>query len=769
MLMPTALFSCFIAALLAPWLHRLLPRWSGLLFAAFPAALFCWFATFIGQVAAGGIVSTNLPWVSSLGVNLSFYLDGLSLLFALLILGAGALVLVYSGDYLKGHRHQGRFHSLLLLFMASMLGLVLADNLITLFVFWELTSLSSYLLIGFEHGRESSRKAALQALLVTGAGGLALLAGLLLLAGAGGSDEISLLLGRGDVVRGHGLYPAILTLVLAGAFTKSAQFPFHFWLPSAMAAPTPVSAYLHSATMVKGGIYLLARFSPILGGSEAWHYSLTVTGAVTMLLGAVMAVAQKDLKRLLAYSTVSALGTLTLLLGLDTIQAVQAAMVFLLVHALYKGALFLVAGALDHAAGTRHLDGLGGLLRHMPLIAGAAVLSACAMAGLPPMLGYIGKELLYEAKLQAPAAAALITGSGVLANIIMVAAAGIVGIGPFFGKGAGPAHKPHRVSPALWLGPLLPAVMGLAFGLFPGLIDRSLVAPAVSAVRAEPSSIQLSLWHGLNPVLLLSLVTYGSGAALYLCRSRLYLAAAKTAAAAAWGPSRWYDAAVHWLMRLAGLLARLLQTGYLRYYLMIVLGAAFVLIFVTLTIEVGIPRPGFAAPPLFHEWVIAAVMLAAAMFAAASLSRLAVVAALGVVGYGVALIYILFGAPDLAMTQFCVETLTIILFVLVLYRLPRFSILSDRRARARDALIALGNGGIMTVLVLAATSEPVSSRISRFFAENALTEAHGRNVVNVILVDFRALDTLGEITVLAVAALGVYALLRLPGGKERNR
>jgi len=767
--MPTALFSCFLAALLAPWLHRLLPRWSGLLFAALPAGLFCRFAAAIGPVADGVTFPVSYPWLPSLGVQLSFRLDGLSLLFALLILGTGALVLFYSGGYLEGHPRLGRFHGYMLLFMASMLGLVLADNLITLFVFWELTSLSSYLLIGFEHGSEISRRAALQALLVTGAGGLALLAGLLLLGDAGGSSEISALLERGGIVRDHGLYPAILILVLAGAFTKSAQFPFHFWLPSAMAAPTPVSAYLHSATMVKAGIYLLARFSPVLGGTDAWHYGLTITGAATMLLGAVMAVTQKDVKRLLAYSTVSALGTLTLLLGLDTTAAVQAAMVFLLVHALYKGALFLVAGAVDHAVGTRHLDRLGGLLRHMPLIAAAAVLSACAMAGLPPMLGYIGKELLYEAKLQAPAAAWLITGAGVLANVIMVAAAGIVGIGPFFGKRAAPAPTPHRVSPALWLGPLLPAVLGLAFGLFPGLIDRSLVAPAVGAVRAEPSSIQLSLWHGLNPILLLSLVTYGSGAALYFSRQQLYLAAARTAAFSAWGPSRWYDAAVSGLTRFAGLTARLLQTGYLRYYLMTALGAAFVLIFATLAIEVGIPRPGFTAPPLFHEWVIAAVILAAALFAAASLSRLAVVASLGVVGYGVALIYILFGAPDLAMTQFCVETLTIILFVLVLYRLPRFSILSDRRARVRDALMALGNGGIMTALVLAAVAEPVRSRIGRFFAENALSEAHGRNVVNVILVDFRALDTLGEITVLAVAALGVYALLRLPGAKERKK
>lgn len=766
--MLTALLSGILAALLAPWLHRLIPRRSGVLLAVVPAVLFGWFAASIGTVAGGGSSSAGLPWVPSLGVGLTFHLDGLSLLFALLILGFGALVLVYAGGYLAGHRHLGRFHGLLLLFMSSMLGLVLADNLITLFVFWELTSLSSYLLIGFEYGREASRRAALQALLVTGAGGLALLAGLLLLAGTGGSTEISTLLTRGDLIRNNDLYPAILILVLAGAFTKSAQFPFHFWLPSAMAAPSPVSAYLHSATMVKAGIYLLARFSPILGGTDAWHYSLSVTGAVTMLIGAIMAVGQKDLKRLLAYSTISALGTLTLLLGLDTTQAAKAAMLFLLVHALYKGSLFLAAGTVDHAAGTRHLEGLGGLRRQLPLVAAAAGLAALSMAGLPPMLGYIGKELLYEAKLHAPAAAPLVTGAGLVANVFLVAAAGIVGIVPFFGRAAAPPGKLHRVSASLRLGPLVPAVLGLAFGLFPGLIDRPLLAPAVSAVLAEPTAIRLSLWHGLNPVLLLGLVTYGCGAALYLGRQWLYRVAPRPSAAVRWGPSRWYTLAVDGTVGFATLLTRITQAGYLRHYLMAVLGTAFLLISITLVSEVGIPQSGPTEPPLFHEWLIAALVLAAALYAATSLSRLATVAALGVVGYGVALIYIFFGAPDLAMTQFCVETLTVILFVLVLHRLPRFSVLSCRRARARDALIALGNGGVMTLLVLAATAEPVRNRISRFFAEHSLTEAHGRNVVNVILVDFRALDTLGEITVLAVAGLGVYALLGLAGGKERK-
>ncbi|MRR53358.1 MAG: putative monovalent cation/H+ antiporter subunit A [Deltaproteobacteria bacterium] len=762
-----ALIIAFLAVFAAPWVHRFLPRCSGMLLAVIPAAFFCYFASNIKTIASGETLFTTYPWLPSLSINLSFFLDGLSLLFSLLILGTGALIVIFSSGYLQGNLHLGRFYAFILLFMASMLGLVLAGNIITLFVFWELTSLSSYLLIGFEHTRESARKSALQALLVTGAGGLALLAGFLLLGHAAGSFEITELLNKGEVIRAHGLYLPILLLVLAGAFTKSAQFPFHFWLPSAMEAPAPVSAYLHSATMVKAGVYLLARFSPMLGGTDAWHYLLTSFGAATMLLGVIMAVTQTDLKRLLAYTTVSSLGTLVLLLGLGTSQAAEAAIVYLIVHALYKGALFLVAGTVDHSTGTRDIRELRGLLWLMPAVAVAATLAALSMAGLPPMLGYLGKELLYEAKLQAPQAAAVITGAGLLANVLMVTAAGIFVITPFFRKSHALTGDFHPPPPRLWLSPLILAVLGLILGLYPVVVDKLLVAPAVSALLAEPTEIELALWQGMNPVLILSVITYGAGAALYAGRKWLYLIAAGFRRMADWGPSRWYNLAIAGTARLAYLQTRFLQSGYLRHYLMTVLGTSFLLVFFTLFAKAGF-RWGTGGPEaLFHEWVIAFLVLAAALFAATSLSRLATVAALGVVGYGLALIYIFFGAPDLAMTQFCIETLSIILFVLVLHRLPRFSILSGRRARIRDAVIAIGNGGVMTALVLTATSEPVQTRISGFFAENALTQAHGRNVVNVILVDFRALDTLGEITVLAVASLGVFALLRARGKKDR--
>lgn len=754
--------SGFALASLAPIVVRLARGKAGWLLALLPAGLTLYFARLLGPVAAGRTFAVSYPWVPALGVSLSFYLDGLSLLFSLLICGIGALVAVYAGSYLHGHPHLGRFYLYLLTFMASMLGLVLADSVLTMFVFWELTGLASFLLIGFEHERETARTAALQALLVTTAGGLALLAGLLLLAQAGGSPQFSVLLQSGRSLQGHPLYLPILLLVLVGAFTKSAQFPFHFWLPGAMEAPTPVSAYLHSATMVKAGVYLLARVSLILGGSEAWHYLVAGAGTATMLLGALVALWQTDLKQLLAYSTVSTLGALVLLLGLDTVLSVKAATLFLLAHALYKGALFLVAGAVDHETGTRDVTRLGGLARAMPVTAVAAGLAALSMAGLPPMLGFINKELLYEAKLQAPRAALWVTGAGVLANVLLVAVAGTVGLAPFLRRRADLPKKPHEPPPAMLLGPVVLAGMSLLCGLFPETVANSLLSAAVSAVRAEPTTVELKLWHGVNPVFALSVLTLAAGAVLFATRDVLRHAGALGDAVGRFGPQRWYEGLLAGLNGLARAQTRLLQHGYLRLYLMTVVLTTVGLVGSALFLGGGRVGPvGTLVDVRFHEWIIAALILLGALMAVLTSSRLAAAAALSVIGYGVALIYMLFSAPDLAMTQFAVETLTVILFVLVVYRLPRFAALSSRRTRVRDALIALSAGGLMTALVLAATAVPRELHLAAFFAQNSWLLAKGRNVVNVILVDFRALDTLGEITVLSVAAIGVYALLRL--------
>ena len=763
-----AVLSGFALAVLAPWIYRILRGAAGWAIALLPLGLTLYFATHIGAVTANGAVSFTSPWVPSLGISFSFYLDGLSLLFALIISGIGALVVVYAGNYLHGHRQAGRFYTLILAFMASMLGVVLAGNIITLFVFWELTSLTSYLLIGLDNDRAEARAAALQALLVTGGGGLAMMAGLLLLGHAGGTLELPALLSQGDAVRGSPLYLPMLLLILAGAFTKSAQAPFHFWLPNAMEAPTPVSAYLHSATMVKAGVYLLARLSPVLAGTDAWHYLVTGAGTVTMLLGAALALRKTDLKRILAYSTVSTLGALVLLLGLDTTLSVKAAMLFLLVHALYKGALFLVAGAVDHETGTRDIGRLGGLAKAMPITAAAAVLAALSMAGLPPMLGFINKELLYEAKMQAPRAAILITSAGVLANVLLVAVAGIVGLRPFFGRRRETPKKPHEAPLALWLGPVVLGVVGLLNGLLPENIPSALISAAASAVRATPTQVELALWHGLNPVLLLSVLTVTAGAAVYAghgwanrraSQSRPY--ASLSRAVADWGPRRLYELGLDGLNWVAYNQTRVLQSGYLRYYLIAILVTVIGLTGYTLASRAGLSAPpALLADVRFYEVVLGLLILGAALAVTVASSRLTAIAALGVVGYGVALIYTLFGAPDLAITQFIIETMMVILFVLVLYRLPMFAQLSSARARVRDAVISLAAGALMTLLVLTTISLPADSRLSPFFAENSALLAKGRNIVNVILVDFRGLDTLGEITVLSVAAIGVFALLK---------
>ena len=757
--------SGFLAALAAPALYHFFPRWAGRLCPLLPLALFACLLTVAGQVSAGTPLIFSLPWIPSLGISFSLYLDGLGLLFALLVTGIGFLVFLYTPAYMGNDVRLGRLTGWLFVFMAAMLGTTLAGNLITMFVFWELTGICSYMLIGFDHEQEEARRAALQAILVTGIGGLALLAGFILLGNISGTMELAELLGGGDIVRAHPLYLPALMLVLAGAFTKSAQFPYHFWLPSAMAAPTPVSAYLHSATMVKLGIYLLARLSPVLGGTEAWFFCLTLTGGMTLLLGAGLAIVRNDLKQILAWSTVAALGTLTLLLGLGSPLAATAAMLFLPVHALYKSALFLSAGAVDHGAGTRDISRLGGLARSMPWVAAAAGLAALSMAGMPPLAGFIAKELLYEANVQTQVWSTAVTAIAVLGSVLTVTAALLAGYLPFFGKRADPPLHPHPVDARLWLPALLPALAGLLIGLFPGYFGRWLVAPAVASILGNPIPVELALWHGINPVLWLSLATLASGLCIFALRSPLTARLPIRERDGVWGAERLYNVLLDLLPRFSSAVTNRLQSGRLRYYLMTVVGVTVSLLAYTLINTSGLPSNLPRPDGGLHEWLTAFVILAGALMATVTSSRLAAVAALGTVGYGVALIYILFGAPDLAMTQFCIETLSIILFVLVLHKLPRFTQFSSPLSRLRDLLVALSIGGIMMLLVLLAISQPLPPHLKNWFLEQSLPAGHGRNVVNVILVDFRALDTLGEITVLAVAALGVYGLLKNRDGK----
>lgn len=751
-----AVLSPFLLAALAPVVVAWRRGWSGWLLALGPAALCGWLYWLMPT--EGAPLAVSLPWLPSLGIYLSFYADGLALLFAMLISGIGALILIYAGGYMAGSPHLGRMQAFLLLFMGSMLGVVLAGNLITLFVFWELTSVTSYLLIGFNHEQERSRRAALQALVVTGAGGLAMLAGFILLGQAAGSYELRDVLSAGEVVRTHLFYPAILVLVLAGAFTKSAQFPFHHWLPNAMEAPTPVSAYLHSATMVKAGVYLLARLSPVLGGTEMWSTSLTAFGAVTVVSACLIAVVKTDLKQLLAYSTVASLGLMTMLLGIGSPYAVKGALVFLTAHALYKGALFMVAGCLDHKAGTRDASELSGLRKAMPVTAVAGILSALCMAAFGPWLSFIGKEILMEGVLAT--GSMILVGVAVLSGAAFAMIAVLTGFRPFVGLVAEAHESVHEAPVAMWLGPLILSAKGAAMGLVsaPAAVVLGLAA---SSVLGRATDVHLSLWHGLNTALGLSALSIAAGLMAAARWASVRAAVAPVENRLTWGPDRLYDSWMSAVIALARAQTRLLQSGYLRYYIMAVILSAVGLTGLTLIQRgeaIALAGIGQVRP---YEWALAGLVVLSAVAAVAARSLLAAIVALGGVGAGVALLFVVYSAPDLAMTQFLVETLTLILFMLVFYRLPKFATLSSSRSRIRDALLAISAGLMMTVLVLIAVNVQVQPGISYYFADNAVPLGKGRNVVNVILVDFRALDTLGEITVLALAAVGVSALMKL--------
>ena len=745
-----------------PWIQRATRGYTGWVLALVPLAICIYLATFIGQVADGDTHRVSYDWIPTLSVQLSFYIDGLGLAFALLISGIGALIMVYAGGYLSGHPHQGRLFAFLLMFMGSMLGIVLADNIITLFVFWELTSITSFLLIGFNHQQKKSRAAAMQALVVTVLGGQLMLGGLLILGHVTGSYELTTILAQGDFIREHSLYVPILLLILAGALTKSAQVPFHFWLPGAMEAPTPVSAYLHSATMVKAGVYLLARMHPALGGTDYWHVIVGGAGGVTMIVGAYLAFPQSDLKRLLAYSTVSALGTLMLLIGVGTQRAIGAAIVFLFVHSLYKGALFLVAGIIDHETGTRNVNLLGGLRRAMPVTAVVALLAALSMAGLPPLFGFLGKELVYDAFVhESGFAPRFIAVVAIAANVLQLAIAGIVGIGPFAGRRRETLKSAHEPPLSLLAGPALLASLGLVLGLFPTFFIGRLIEPASSAVLGAPIELSLSLWHGFNLALAMSALTVAVGAGVFLGRGKLIPIAQRINDRRWFGPERAYPVVMQALEVTAQRVTGILQNGYLRYYLIVVMATTTVLVSYPLIGQGEIFSRLDVGDARFYELGLGLLLLLAALQAVRSQSRLGAIAALGVVGYGVALIYIFYGAPDLAMTQILVETLMVILLVFVFYKLPQYVRRSTRGNQIRDASVAITAGALMTVLILASQSLEGRPTISEFFREESVPTAHGRNIVNVILVDFRALDTLGEITVLAVAATGVYALLRL--------
>ncbi|APX92103.1 Na(+)/H(+) antiporter subunit A [Halomonas sp. 1513] len=766
--MQLAVLSGFVLAAFAPLLQRWCGARTSLVLALYPAALALWLLTQLPAVMGGDTLVFSLEWVPALGMSLTFVLDGLSMLFALLITVIGTFVLIYAGGYLKGHPDLVRFHVVIVAFMVSMLGLVLADGLMTLFVFWELTSITSYLLIGFNHTDLEARKSARQGLFVTVGGGLALMAGLVMLAIAGDSWSLQELLTDGDVLREHALYLPMLLCLLGGAFTKSAQFPFHFWLPNAMAAPTPVSAYLHSATMVKAGIYLLARLHPGLGGTEVWIGILSVVGALTMFTGAFLALRHTNIKKLLAYSTIMALGTLTMLLGIGTEGALIAFVTFLLAHSLYKGALFMVAGILDHETGTKDVTAMGGLRRLMPVTALVACIAALSLAGVPPLFGFIGKELMFESVLEAGSFRAVIFLLSFAAAIFTIAVAAIVVLRPFFGERRETPKAAHEAPSSMLAGPVGLAILTLAFGLLPVLAGTGLLTAAASAVAGEPVAVSLSLWHGINLPLIMSLVSLGLGYLLFRHWDRVRGNLSRLDPLFAHGPEAGYENLMDGIVRVSEWQTRVLQNGYMRNYIMVMVVVLIALVGNSLLLRHA-PEFAISFNVQFHEAVVAGLMVAGALFACISRSRLAAVASVGIMGFCIALIFILFSAPDLGITQLLVETLTVILLILVLFRLPRFASLSTPLERVRDLVVAGSMGVLIMLLILTVVASNQFLPVSGYMIENSVPLAHGRNIVNVILVDYRALDTLGEIFVLALAAIGVIAMLKLRAPKPEAK
>ena len=759
---PVLILSPFAVAVVAPWLIARHPGRTAYL-AAWPAFIALALGREIGVAAEVGGRLVEVPWAPSMGLSLSFHLDGLGLLFATIITAVGALVVLYASRYLDGHPQAGRFYAALFAFMGAMLGVALSDNILTLFVFWELTGFASFLLIGFDHEREESRQAAIQALVVTGAGGLALLAAGVLLLDVSGTTSLSVMADSRAAIVAHPFYGAMAALVLLAAFTKSAQVPFHFWLPNAMAAPTPVSAYLHSATMVKAGVYLLARMTPLLGGTPLWTSAVTAVGATTMLVGAYRSVQETDLKRILAYSTLSALGVLTMLLGVGTREAVVAALVYLVAHAGYKGALFLVAGAIDHETGTRDVTMLGGLRRAMPRTALAGGAAALSMAGVPLTIGFVGKDGAYEALLHGGGWGPWLLAAMVLASVLLGLAGLLAGVQPFRGETRPDDAAVHEPAWPLWAPPLVLAAAGVLVGVMPFLLNGTLSA-AASSVMGEPVTLQLAIWHGLTPALALSGLTLAGVAAAYPLRHGI--------ATRTWRPAmgtEWlYTAGLATLDRVSATIGPPLHSASLRSYVMVIVvasilagGAALV---GTRDFAVSLPMTVVGV----HEVLVLLVILAGALGATIASSTMAAVLSLGAVGYGVATMFLFFGAPDLAMTQFSVETLTVLIYVLVFRHFRGLGTLSPRLVRVRDACIAIGIGTFIASLVLTVASTDTAPRLREYFAAFGPTLGHGRNIVNVILVDFRAFDTLGEITVLATAAIGVRALLRLASDRPEG-
>ncbi|WGI26779.1 monovalent cation/H+ antiporter subunit A [Halomonas alkaliantarctica] len=735
---------------------------------------FCSLATAVLPATALVMTLLNVPalldgeqlrfsatWMPELALNLAFRLDGLSLLFNLLILGIGLLIILYAHYYLAKDEPYGRFYAFLMLFMASMVGISMSDNLILLWLFWELTSLSSFLLIGYWSHQSDARKGARMALTVTGAGGLALLAGLLLLGDMAGSFNMGDVLASGDVILADSRYPLMLGLVLLGAFTKSAQFPFHFWLPHAMAAPTPVSAYLHSATMVKAGIFLMARLHPAIAGSELWSVVVSLVGIVTMLYGAWFALMKTDLKGILAFSTVSHLGLITVLLGIGSPMAILAALFHILNHATFKAALFMSSGIIDHEAGTRELKRLGGLKKAMPVTALLTTLAAAAMAGVPLLNGFLSKEMFFTEALETPVLGGLSWLLPALAAVggILSVAYSLRLVHAVFFKPAreAPPKSPHEPPHLMRLPVEILVALCVIVGLFPAFMATGLLELASQAVIGSPLDFHLAIWHGVNLPLIMSVIAFVVGIALYWRHDEVRRFTQQFAGVDARRVFERILVAMGY--RAEQFIAALEGNSLQRYVGWLWLGAL-------VMGGIGLVQITDLTGAAGNQELDGILILGAGMLmfggvatAATHRYRLISLLMLSVVGLFVALTFARFSAPDLALTQLSVEVVTMILLMLALFFLPQKTPRESSPLRnVRDMLLAGTLGLVIASLNYAVMTRETLS-ISSFFVENSKPGGGGYNVVNVILVDFRGFDTLGEITVLAIAGLAIFKLL----------
>lgn len=786
------IFLPLLAAVFIPFLFKRVGKiHTGWFVFAVPAALFIYYLTLISDVMNGGTFIEEFAWIPSLDIAISSYIDGLSLLFSLLITGIGSLVVLYSVFYLDKNREQlHNFYIYLLMFMTAMLGVVQSDHMISLYLFWELTSISSFLLIGYWYTRDRSRFGALKSMMITVFGGLMMLGGFILLYIMGGTYSIRELIPQAAELVNHDFFIWALVLILLGAFTKSAQFPFYIWLPDAMEAPTPVSAYLHSATMVKAGLYLVARFTPIFALDGTWVWLVAGIGLLTLFWGSFFAVKQTDLKGILAFSTVSQLGLIMSLLGVAAAAyhvedaastvfkyAAFAAIFHLINHATFKGSLFMIAGIVDHETGTRDIRKLGGLMSLMPISFTIAMIGAFSMAGLPLLNGFLSKEMFLTAMLSiAQFELFSMDVWGFLFPVLAWIASVFTFIYSFyfvFHTFAG-KHKPellpkkaHEAPIGMLISPAVLAVLVIVIFFIPNLVADWLIKPAVVAIQPflynSPAEVDVhvSAWHGFQPELFMTIGIFAVGGLLFW-KLRKWQKAYKIFPEA-FTLNRLYDGMMFLGDTGANRFSRMYMDGIMRNGFVYMFSAMSVLVIATVFLnDAFLVDFSQSAPIGFYEVTIILAMIIGTIVILVTSSRLTAIIALGAVGYSVAILFVMFRAPDLALTQLVIETVSVALFLLAFFHLPKVAKKMERPSfKLGNALIAIAVGAMMTIVALSAHSQKIIPSISEYYKETVYTLGGGGNIVNVILVDYRGFDTLFEITVLGIAAIGIITMIKL--------